>query len=135
MKALCLIFCLVGISFHSYGQEADSKEAISKAQKNLKDPVARKKMLDTKSAKDADAAASALAGDSTNLDEMYGISAELIGLIGEKAQGDPKKMQEYLERAQKDPEAFLKSLPPAQQEKIHQLSKKIEKNSIKKVAP
>ncbi len=135
MKVFILIVCLLGVSFSSFGQDNNSKEAISKTQKDLKDPVARKKMLDTKSAKDADAAASALAGDKGNLDEMYGISAELIGVIGEKAQGDPKKMQEYLERAQKDPEAFLKSLPLAQQEKIHQLSKKIEKNSVKKVSP
>lgn len=130
MKVFILIVCLLGISFSSFGQDNNSKEAISKTQKDLKNPIARKKMLDTKSAKDADAAANALAGDKGNLDEMYGISAELIGVIGEKAQGDPKKMQEYLERAQKDPEAFLKSLSPAQQEKIHQLSKKIEKNSV-----
>ena len=135
MKVFILIVCLFGMSFSSFAQDNSSKEAISKTQKDLKDPIARKKMLDTKSAKDADAAASALAGDKGNLDEMYSISAELIGVIGEKAQGDPKKMQEYLERAQKDPEAFLKSLPPAQQEKIRQLSKKIEKSGAKKVAP
>ena len=135
MKVFIFAVCLLGISFSSNGEENNSTEAISRTQKDLKGPVARKKMLNTKSAKDADAAASALAGDKGNLDEMYGISAELIGLIGEKAQGDPKKMQEYLESAKKDPEAFLKSLPPAQQEKIHQLSKKIEKNGVKKVSP
>ena len=135
MKVCLLMACLGGVSFSSFAQENNSKDAISKTQKDLKDPVARKKMLDTKAAKDADAAASALAGDKGNLDEMYGISAELIGVIGEQTQGDPKKMQEYLERAQKDPEAFLKSLPPAQQEKIHQLTKKIEKNGVKKVSP
>lgn len=135
MKFFILIACLIGLSGRTYAVDNDAKEAITKTQKDLKDPVARKKMLDTKAAKDADAAANALAGDKGNLDEVYGISAELIGVIGEKAQGDPQKMQEYLERAQKDPEAFLKSLPPAQQEKIHQLSKRIEKNGVKKVSP
>lgn len=135
MKVVILIVCFLGMSFSSFGQENNSKETISKTQKDLKDPVARIKMLDTKSAKDADAAASALAGEKGNLDEMYGISADLIGVIGEQSQGDPKKMQEYLERAQKDPEAFLKSLPPAQRERIHQLSKKIEKNGVKKISP
>lgn len=135
MKSLFLIFSIVGFSALSFAASPEAKEALSQTQKDLKDPVARKKMLDTPQAKKADAAAADLAGDSKNLDEMYGISAELIGIIGEQSQGDPKKMQEALDKAQKDPVGFLKSLPPDQQEKIHQLSKKIESNKMKKVSP
>lgn len=134
MKLFLFISAFI-FSSATWAMDAEAHKALIQTQKDMKDPAARKKMLDTKEAKNADAAAASIAGDSKNLDEMYGISAELIGIIGEQAQGDPKKMQDALQKAQKDPAGFLKSLPPEQQEKIHQLSQKIENNKVKKVSP
>lgn len=60
-----------------------------------------------------------------DINEAYGVAAELLPWIVEQSGGDPEKMQAMLVDAQKNPEAFYNRMPAAQRAKIKQLSKAI----------
>jgi hypothetical protein len=46
-----------------------------------------------------------------NAPDHYSVSSDLMMMIKEMTDGDPKKVQEMLDRAKKDPKAFYDSLP------------------------
>lgn len=130
MKNAFLILSSVFILLASRVSSADDefKSAVEKTKAEMKDKRKRQNLLDTDKAKEADKAANSVTGNEENTEELYGISADLLSVIGEQAEGDPEKMNKILEEAQRDPAAFYKRLPEEQRKRIQSLSKKIENN-------
>lgn len=60
----------------------------------------------------------ALGGDANKKQELYDISADILPILVQQADGDPTKMQAILEKAQNKPEEFLKLLPLELQNRI-----------------
>lgn len=106
-------------------------EAVADTQKMMKDNQKRQELLQDQKAKDADKAASSVVG-SENMNEIYGISADILPLLI-KEQGSPDKAAAYLEAIQRNPAEFLQKLPPEIQAKIKNLSSKVEKKDGKKL--
>jgi hypothetical protein len=107
------------------------QEALRNTQALLRDKSRREKeVLATDSkAKQADQQADTITGgNAADKQEMYDISADLMPWIVEESHGDPEKMNALMERALRNPQKFVESMPAAQREKIKALSKKIEKS-------
>lgn len=64
------------------------------------------------------------AGENTNA--VYGMSADIFGVLVKETNGNPELLHKRMLEAQKDPEAFLRSLPPELRAKIKALSDKVE---------
>jgi hypothetical protein len=103
-----------------------SIEALQKTQALLKDPEARKKAAQANpQAAQAVQQLEALAGSKQNEQMMYELASDLFGDLTKEAKGDPNKMMELLQKAQKDPESYGKKLTPQQREQIRMLSGQI----------
>jgi hypothetical protein len=58
-------------------------------------------------------------------DGVYDLSADIFAKIVTESNGDMVVMQQKLEQAQKNPEAFLKSLTPEQQARIKSMANQL----------
>ena len=99
--------------------DAASAEALSKTQEVLRDPGARAGQVDR-------GLESMVGNDTAKKEEVYDLAAEVFQDLVKRSGGDPLKMSEILEKAQKDPAAFGKTLSPAQLERIKQLARELE---------
>ena len=70
----------------------------------------------------------AVGGNSSHKQELYNISADIMTILVQKTGGDPAKMQVILEKAQSDPEGFMKLLPLGLQTRINNSASALEKN-------
>ncbi len=77
-------------------------------------------------AKAADDKVNALTSDPAQKQQMYDISSDTYAGIVKQSGGDVSKQMELLGNAAKDPEAFMKSLTPAQQQEIRDLAGKMQ---------
>jgi hypothetical protein len=124
-----MLKCLLLVSF-LWAQDHD---AIKQTQGVLTNKKDRQKAIQElpESAKKVDQNVDIIVGgDENQKEEMYQISADIFKNFEGKS---AEEMQKILEQAQKDPEAFYKSLSPEQQKKIKGLANKIE--SKKKAKP
>lgn len=106
--------------------------ALQQTQNLLKNSEARKGAINTEPAKAADKTAEITAlGDPAAKNEVYNIAADLMPWLVEQSQGDPLKMMQLIQEAQKNPQAFLQRMPASERQKIKNLSGFIEqkKNS------
>lgn len=71
-------------------------------------------------------------GNEEQTQELYNISADIFTPLMESVGNDPAKAMELLQKAQTNPEAFYKSLPPEVRAKIKGVSSQIEQSSYKK---
>lgn len=55
-------------------------------------------------------------------EDIYSLTADILGNAAKDGNGDPEAMLKLLEQAQKDPEAFVNKLPPEQQKKLKDIS-------------
>ncbi len=74
----------------------------------------------------ADANAKGAVGSQQNLNQVYEISAIVMADLVKKTNGDVAALNTLMLEAGKNPEKFFNSLSPESQEKIKQLSKKVE---------
>jgi hypothetical protein len=103
---------------------ADQK-ALTDTQQTLTDPAKRQKALDTDPrAKAVDAAARQAVGDANTAD-VYALAADMMGSLTEEAGGDPQKMMELLQQAQKNPEILEQKLTPEQRAKLKAISERM----------
>lgn len=112
----------------STAEELDqaSQNALRETQNLLKDPVKREAALSHDEAtKTAVSNLSQTVGEQ-NVNGAYNLSADIFATIVKDSNGDPAKMNEILERAQRDPSSFLKSLSPEQQAKIKEMAERPE---------
>ena len=65
-------------------------------------------------------------GDSAKKQKLYQISSQALGDLENQNGGDPLAMARALEKAQKDPEGFFKTLSPENQAAIRSMAREIE---------
>src|SRR5437764_573202 len=104
--------CSFSLAQAASDQEVN-QQATSQTQDLLRDSSQRDKAVqENASTRAADQQAAQVAGSKANKDEIYSISADIMPSLVQKTNGDPKKMQEILDRAKADPEGFAKTLSP-----------------------
>lgn len=102
---------------------------LSQTKSVLKNPNERQQAIQQEGerARKADEfAGQAIGGDVQKKEQLYGISSDVMTVIDQQSGGDPKKMNELLQKAQKDPKAFYDGLPPEIKKQIKDLAKEIE---------
>lgn len=107
---------------------------LSQTQSVLKNPNERQQVIQQEGerARRADEfAGQAVGGDAQKKEQLYGLSSDVMTVIDQQSGGDPNKMNELLQKAQKNPKAFYDSLPPEIKKQIKGLADDIEssKNS------
>jgi hypothetical protein len=101
-------------------------EALAATLRMLADPAARAGVLATDPAAAAiDKQVQGMAGSSALAQEVYGIAAEVFADLARNSGGDPRRMNEALERAKSDPAGFAAMLRPETLERLRALSTKI----------
>lgn len=130
MKALIAIVILITtvIAFSEAPPDPKVlKEALGQTQALLNDPAQRGEVIknDPKAAA-ADAQLQNLMSSPALTNESYALAGEILEILMSNNAGDPDAMQRALEAGQRDPAAFLQSLPEAQRRKIQEIAKKIE---------
>ncbi|MEK6554504.1 MAG: hypothetical protein AABZ31_04640 [Bdellovibrionota bacterium] len=125
---LALIFLSLSLSFTASAElDAASKEALEKTNSLLKDKKQRDAYNKTDAkAQQADAFAHKVGGSEAGTQSIYELSAKVFEKLVQKYNGDPAKMKEVLERAQKDPAGFANSEFSAEELKaLRELSSQI----------
>ncbi len=119
------------ISMQSWADlDAPSEQALHQTQSLLTSPTQRNEYLNQQpQAATADQQVKALTSSPEQQTKVYEISSEVFATTTQQSNGDVAKQQELLNKAAKNPEEFLKSLPPDQQNAIRGLAEQIEKNS------
>ena len=116
-------------------QQSNTKplsEADKSALEKTKNLLTNSNERDSTISKDKDAAADLAVKDITNdkktQDDIYKLSAEKFNSLVGSAEGDPNKMREILEKAQKDPEAFANSFSDEQKETLKNIGEKVKED-------
>ncbi len=128
--AVCLI------SIQAFGQSSDgastsidnaSSKALSQTQDLLNNPEARNKAIQGNSrAESADSFVKKVTGGNAQTsNEVYGLAADVFANVVKDAHGDPKKMQEEIDKFEKDPAAFAAAWTPEQRAKLKELSQRL----------
>lgn len=120
----------------SNGLDKYSQEALEKTQKLLTDPAQRQKAIATdQKAQAVHKQVEMVSGSPQNTDKMYQMAAEIMKTVAVQANGNPAKMQELMMQAQRDPAAFLRSLPHEHQAQIqaiaHEATRKRQQDAVK----
>ena len=68
-------------------------------------------------------------------DQVFGLSAEIMGELAEKFGNDPAQISAALEEAKKNPEGFYKSLRSDQQQQISGVADRIPSSNKEKPLP
>ena len=99
--------------------------ALRKTQEMLTQPGLRQQALQADPrAKAMDSAAKAAVGDD-NMADVYSLASDLMGTLAEESGGDPVRMMELLQEAQKNPELLEKKFTPEQRAKIKAISQRL----------
>ncbi|MCH2534949.1 MAG: hypothetical protein MK008_10950 [Bdellovibrionales bacterium] len=122
---------LILISTLSFAElDSSSTKALEKTKTLLQNQEARQKAAQqTPEAQKAYNKAKSLMGSQQGTDALFGLSSEVFEHIVKSTNGDSKKMNELLQKAATDPEAFANSLPPHLKQKIKAVSKKVPKSN------
>lgn len=135
MKSL-VIFAIFVRSALGDSEANSTNEALQKTLKTLKSPTERAAAIQNDpNAKKTDAHVTEITGTEENKEALYDLSAQIMETITQRAKGDPDKMVELLEEAQRNPAAFAESFTPAQKKALKELSKKLEKSGAIKHNP
>jgi hypothetical protein len=105
--------------------DAASQQGVHDTQQMLTDPTERKKVLERDSRAGAvDAQARKVVGDE-NMADVYALAADLMGSLANETGGDPVKLMELMERAEKNPEILRDKLTPEQMAKLRAIAGRI----------
>lgn len=129
MKALIAIVILI-CTVVAFAEAPDAKvlqEALGQTKALLNDPAQRGEVIakDPKAAA-ADAQLQNLVQSPALTNESYALAGEILEILMNQNAGDPDAMQKALDAGQRDPAAFLQSLPEAQRKRIQEIARKIE---------
>ncbi len=130
MKSIVALLLLPLLVFagDEENQEKEVKEALEQTKALLNDTAFQNGYKSDPKAQEAHAKVKEIVGNnSRHQQEMYSISSEAFDKIVADAKGDPAKILEILQKAQADPKAFMRSLPPEQQARIRELASEIDK--------
>ena len=107
------------------GDDPKKDVALIQTQQLLTSPVQRQQALDKDPrAKAMDGAARQAVGDQ-NMGDVYELASDLMGTLAQESGGDPVKMMELLQEAQKNPELLEKKFTPEQRAKIKAISQRL----------
>lgn len=121
MKYSCAFLVLFLCSAALADGETDA--AIDSVQKDLANPQARATMVNvSKDAQAQDKQVQSVGGSAANQDEIYKMSADILGNMKGMSVDDINKV---LAQAQANPEAFAKTWTPEQLKKLQELAAKI----------
>lgn len=143
MKKISIFGLILGLSVVNSARaenkkmDAASQEALRQTIQLLNSPVQRGEVIgkDPK-AKSADDQVQSLMGTPENTAKLYELAGKIMENLATQAEGDPQKMMEILEKAQRDPASFAASFTPEQQKMLQDLAKQVETSgSMKKKMP
>jgi len=114
-----------------------SEESLGKTRQMLTIPAQREQVIQSDArARQADSQVDALTSGSPQLkQQVYDAAAGAISDLTHANSGDPEAMLETHEKAQQDPEGFLKSLSPETQQQIKSLARDIEEQQKQQRQP
>lgn len=126
-----LITCLILIQFTTVARaelDQDQQKGLYDTQNLLKSSSQRQEYFKKDPrAKDMDNRVDALAGSKDSKQNIYELSSDLMEKITTESNGDPGKMQQLLNEAQKNPEAFYnRYFSPEQKVRLKQIADKID---------
>lgn len=108
----------------------EQQKALNQVMSQLTNPTLRAEELKNNiKGQESDRALKDLGGEYS--EEIYQLAAQIMENLVREAQGDPDKMQQILEQAHKNPEAFANRFSEDQKRKLKDLAKKIEKRRSK----
>lgn len=126
-----VILCLILVPFLSHAQlDEHQRKGLDDTKSLLKDKKQRDEFIKTdKAAKEVDAKVDALAGSAKNKEDIYSISADVMEKLTAATNGDPEKMKQILEEAQKNPQAFYqKYFDENARQRVRGVANEIEKS-------
>jgi hypothetical protein len=124
-QSAVLILSLLLPSIPALALDNASNTALKQTQQMMTDPNQRQKTLDTDPrAKAMDTAARQAVGDQ-NAADVYQLASELMGTLADESGGDPVKMMELLQQAQRDPQSMEGKFTPEQKAKIKAMSERM----------
>jgi hypothetical protein len=123
-----LIVCLIllqAVNAHAK-LDASEEQGLSDTQSLLKSSSKRNEYFKkNKDAQQTDDKVSALAGSKENKEEIYDLSSQIMETITRESNGDAGKMQQLLNEAQKNPQAFYDRYFSAEQKaKLKKIAEK-----------
>ena len=121
-----LLLTLTATALPAQALDPAAAAALATTLRMLADPAARDQVL----ASDPTAAAidqqvQSMAGSSQLAQEVYGLAAEVFADLAQSTGGDPRRLNESLERAKSDPAGFAALLRPETLERLRALATKI----------
>jgi len=138
---LNVLFFITVIFSHSSSSMAQTDQTSDKAIKDTQDFLRDKSQRDElikkdSKAKEADSKVNSVTGgDAVNNQKLYDISADIMPTLMQAVGNDPNKAMELLQKAQTDPEAFYKDLPPEIRAKIRGVASDIDAKGAAKKRP
>lgn len=119
-------------SFAQLGQSTEDRAneyALKETQKLLRNREKREEVMrNDPHAAQANKGLQNLTGGNADLDQAtWELAADLMPLLAEKGENDPKKMTEYLQQMQRNPAAFAEQFSGPQKAKLKALAEKIQK--------
>ncbi len=123
-----LLLPIIAFAGEAENQEKEVKEALEQTKMLLNDTAFQNGYKSDPNAQEAHGKVKEIVGsNSRQQQEIYSLSSEAFEKIVADAKGDPAKIMEVLQKAQADPKAFMRSLPPEQQARIRELASEIDK--------
>ena len=103
-----------------------SADALATTLRMLADPASRGRIIASDpTAAEVDRQVQGMAGSSALAQEVYGLAADVFADLARNSNGDPRAMNEALDRAKSDPAGFAAMLRPETLEKLRALSTKL----------
>lgn len=134
-KKIYLVVVCMFVGSYSFAElKSDDADSLQKTQNLLKDKAAREAFIkENPEAQQHVNQMNSLGMSANQQNEIYGVSSEIFAQLIKENNGDSVAVSKMLLEAQKNPEAFYKSLSPESQAKIKAMGFQLEeKNSPNK---
>ena len=130
---LCFLFRASVVKADPTELDEHSQKALIQTKQLLEDPKQREKAINQDAdAKRANQQVKELVGGRVALTpEIYDLASAVFENVVKESHGDPVKMKQAMEKFQRDPSSFAESWTPAQKEKLHELSEKLNQTGSK----
>lgn len=118
--------------------DAPSQEALTKTQETLTSAQKREAVQkeNPKYQESEKALDHLYKGNQGQKQETYELASQVLATLAEKANGDPKKMQEIITQAQQNPEKFMQEyFSEVQKQQVRALANDLEKDKNTPVPP
>jgi len=123
MIPLLLVFLSFSPVAFSEPMDANILKALEETQAVIRNPGERADVAaKSPAAQEAARRVDMLGGSAENSEAIFELAAQIMGDLAKQTGGDPDKMQQILDQAAKNPEAFGNRLTPQQKQKLHELS-------------